>query len=220
MAGLVLALDQGTTSTRALVFDAAKQPGPFVLIDSMRDMMAAALKFQGKSINTKSPEELKAAGDVILQAKKSKNMLGFQGGVGGKDMVVSGNAALAIVYNGDAIRAIMEEPKEERKLDFVVPKEGTLIWVDTMVIPAKAPNADAAHKFINYILDGEVGAKLSNFNRYATPNFASMPKINAEDRANPAIYPSEELMKKMEYLEDVGDATRLYDEVWTAVKSR
>ncbi len=89
-----------------------------------------------------------------------------------------------------------------------------------MTIPAGAPNPEAAHAFINYILDPQVGARLSNFNQYATPNTAAMEHVNPQDRANPAIYPPEEVIAKMEYMEDVGEATRIYDEVWTAVKSR
>lgn len=200
----------------ALIFDPAKQPGPFVLIDSMRDMLAAALKFQGKSINTKVPAEVAAAGEMLIRTKSSNHCVGFAGGVGGKDKVVSGDVVVAIVYNGDAIRAT----EEDQNVAFVVPREGTLIWVDAMTVTAKAPNRENAHKFINYILDADVGAKLSNFNRYATPNAASLPKITPEDRADTAIYPSEEDMAKMEYLVDLGEDIRAYDEAWTAVKSR
>jgi spermidine/putrescine transport system substrate-binding protein len=200
----------------AMIFDASRRPGPFVLIDSMRDMLAAALKYQGFSINTRKAEELKKAGDLVLAAKKSPKSLGFEGGVGGKNKVVAGNAALAIVYNGDAVRAM----GEEKNVAFVLPREGTLIWVDAMTVPANAPNVEGAHRFINFMLDANVGARLSNFNQYATPNAASLPLIRKEDRENPAIYPTDEQMKKMEYLEDVGKDTKLYDEVWTAVKSR
>ncbi len=199
-----------------LFFDPARQPGPFVLINSMRDMMAAALKYQGHSVNSRSKEELKAAGNLILQAKKSEKSLGFEGGVGGKNKVLAGNAVLAIVYNGDAVRAM----EEDKNVDFVLPKEGTVIWVDAMTITAKSPNRQAAHQFINFILDPKVGAVLSDFNRYATPNAAGLPLVNKADRKNPAIYPSDERVKKMEYLEDLGKDSALYDEVWTAVKSR
>lgn len=202
--------------TWALVFDAERQPGPLVLIDSMRDMLAAALKLRGESINSRDPEALKAAAEMILQAKKSRHFLGFEGGVGGKNKVVSGDAVLAIVYNGDAMRGIEEEPNAA----FVVPREGTLIWVDAMTVTSGSRHVEAAHQFINYILEPEVGAKLSDFNRYATPNEAALSLIEPDDRADEAIYPSQELMRKMEYLEDVGNDTRLYDEVWTAVKSR
>ena len=203
-------------ATWAVIFDPARQPGPFVLMDSMRDMLGAALKFQGHSVNSRTAEELKAAGELLLAAKKSPMCLGFEGGVGGKNRVLAGAAALAIVYNGDCVRAMDEDPN----VAFCLPKEGSIIWCDAMTIPVQAPHPDVAHKFINFILDAQVGAKLSNFNRYATPNAASLPMIEPKDRENQAIYPSAEEMKKLEYLEDVGDDTRIYDEVWTAVKSR
>lgn len=200
----------------AAIFEADRQPGPFVLIDSMRDMLAASLKYDGKSINTRKPEEVKAAGERILAAKKSAHLIGFEPGVGGKNKVVSGDAVLAIVYSGDAIRAT----EEDENVAFALPKEGTIIWVDAMTIPAKARNLEGGYTFMNWILDPETGAKLSNFNRYATPNEASLPLINKEDRENPCIYPDEKLLGAMEYLEDIGEDTRLYDEVWTTVKSR
>jgi spermidine/putrescine transport system substrate-binding protein len=202
--------------TWMLFFDPARQPGPFVLNDSMRDTIGAALIAQGKSMNTKTPEDLKHAGELILQAKKSPKCLGFDGGVGGKNKVAAGQAVMAIVYNGDAVRAM----DEEKNVGFVLPKEGTEIWDDAMTIPAQAPNPEAAHKFINFILEAKAGAELSNFNRYATPNAASKEFIAEADRKNPAIYPTEEEIKKMQYLEDIGDATRMYDEVWRTVKSR
>jgi len=202
--------------TWAHVFESDRQPGPFLLIDSMRDMLAASLKYQGRSINSRDPQELKAAGELLRKTKQSSNCLGFEGGVGGKNKVVSGDATLAIVYNGDAIRAMAEDPK----VDFVIPREGSLIWVDAMTITAGAPNPEGAHRFINYLLDHQVGARLANFIRYASPNAAAMPLVNAADRNNPKIYPPDDLMKRMEYLQDLGNETRLYDEIWTAVKSR
>jgi len=202
--------------TWGLFFDSAKQPGPFVLINSMRDMLGAALKYQGFSVNSRNKDELRSAGKLILEAKKSDKSLGFDGGVGGKNKVLAGNAVLAIVYNGDAIRAL----DEDKNVGFILPKEGNIIWVDAMTITAKSANVQAAHEFINFILDAKIGAMLSDFNRYATPNAASLPLVNKDDRKNPAIYPSTDLIKKMEYLEDIDKATSLYDEVWTAIKSR
>jgi spermidine/putrescine transport system substrate-binding protein len=202
--------------TWALLFEPDRQPGPFVLMDSMRDMMGLALRYLGHSVNSRDPEELKAAGELILRAKKSDRSLGFEGGVGGKNKVLAGTAVLAVVYNGDAIRAT----DEDKGVGFLLPKEGSIIWLDAMTIPSRAPHVAYAHQFINFILDAEVGAKLSNFNRYATPNAASLPHIDPRDRENPAIYPSPDDMKRLEYLQDMGNDTRLYDEVWTAVKSR
>jgi spermidine/putrescine transport system substrate-binding protein len=203
-------------ATWAVIFDPARQPGPFLMMDSMRDMLGAALQYLGYSVNSRDPQELKAAGELVLKAKKSEKCLGFEGGVGGKNSVLAGTALLAMVYNGDCVRAMDEDPN----VAFMLPKEGSIIWTDAMTIPAHAPHPDYAYKFINFILDPEVGAKLSNFNRYATPNQASLPLNTPKDRANPAIYPSPAEMKGLQYVRDVGADTRLYDEVWTAVKSR
>jgi spermidine/putrescine transport system substrate-binding protein len=88
-----------------------------------------------------------------------------------------------------------------------------------MCIPAKAPNPDAAHKWINWILDAQVGADLSNYNQFATPNEASMPYITPEDVTNPGIYPTPEIMKTLHFTKDLGKDNRIMDEAWTRAKS-
>ncbi|MGK0620133.1 polyamine ABC transporter substrate-binding protein [Meiothermus cerbereus] len=195
-----------------------KEPkAPFILMDSTREMLGIALRYLGYSVNTRNPKEVQAAGQLLLQAKRSRYFLGFEGGVGGKNRVVAGAASYAVVYNGDAVRAAEENPG---KVGFTIPQEGSTLWVDSMMIPAKAPNPEAAHLFINFILEPMVGAQLSNFNRYATPNKAALPHIRPEDRKNPAIYPDAQVMKHSEFILDLGKDNRIYDEVWTAVKSR
>jgi spermidine/putrescine transport system substrate-binding protein len=109
---------------------------------------------------------------------------------------------------------------ENKNLGFVNPKEGTVIWLDSLAIPAKAPNAALAMKFMNYILDPKVGAQLSNFNQFATPNKASVPMITPEDLKNPAIYPDEETEKRLEYINDLGKMNAMYSELWKMVKTR
>jgi hypothetical protein len=182
----------------------------------MHRMLGIALKYNGHSMNSTNPQEVRQAAETILKAKKSRKSLGFEGGVGGKNRVQAGEATMAIVYDGDAVRAT----SEDKNLGFAVPKGGSVIWVDVMLVPSKAPNAEGAHQFINYVMDGKAGAKLSNFNRYPTPNKASLPMINEEDRKDPAIYPPQEIVKKLEYLSDLGENTRLYDEAWTNVKAQ
>ncbi len=196
-----------------LVFDPKKQPGKFVLIDSMREAISSALKYRGLGVNETDPAKLKEILALLSEAKGRS--IGFDGGVGGKNKVLSKVADLAIVYNGDAVRGMGEDPETV----YFVPKEGSQIWLDSMMIPAKAPNKAMAEAFINYILDAEVGAQLSNFNQYATPNKAALDKITPEDRANEAIYPSAEIMAKLEYLQDLGEKTKIYDELWTRLKS-
>jgi spermidine/putrescine transport system substrate-binding protein len=201
----------------SVIFDPSKQTGTFWLMDSVRDSMAVALMYLGYDMNSTNPQEIKKAVELLIATKNSKFSRGFKPGVGGKNDVESGAAAMAIVYNGDAMRSVLADPK---KLGFVIPKEGGEIWVDLMAIPAKAPHPDAAHQWINWILDPKVGAKLSNFNRYATPNQASLPYILPKDKASDEIYPGVETMKRLHFSKDLGKDNRLMDEAWTRIKSR
>jgi spermidine/putrescine transport system substrate-binding protein len=200
----------------SVLFDAGKQPGPFWLIDGVREMMGIALVYLGKDFNSTQPQDLKAAADLLAATKRTQNCMGFKSGVGGKNEVVAGTAVAAIVYNGDAIQSVTEAPD---KLGFTVPAEGSEIWVDSMCIPARAPNADAAHKWINWILEAKVGAELSNYNQYATPNAAAEPFITPEDLKHPGIDPTEEIMKKLHFTKDLGKDNRIMDEAWTRAKS-
>jgi spermidine/putrescine transport system substrate-binding protein len=206
--------DKPLDETWGLFFDPKKQMGPFIMMDTQRDTIGAALKYLGYSLNSTDPAQLKQARELLIAAKKRS--LGFEGGVGGKNKVLAKGAAAAIVYNGDAARGTKEDPETY----FFIPKEGGNIWMDNLCVPAKAPHRDMAEKFINYILEPEVGAKLSNFNQYATPNKESMPLITPEDLKNPAIYPTPEITAKLEFLKDLGSKARLYDEIWSQVKSK
>jgi spermidine/putrescine transport system substrate-binding protein len=89
-----------------------------------------------------------------------------------------------------------------------------------MVITSKAPNRDGAHKFINFLLEAKIGAQNSNYINYASPNAQAMPDISPEARKDPRIYPTADQIKKLEYLQDVGKDTALYDEVWTSIKAK
>ena len=200
--------------TWGVIFDKSKQIGSFLMIDDARAAIGAALKYKGYSLNTTDKKQLKEAREIIVEAKKRS--LGFEGGVGIKNKVLAKVCKLGMVYNGDAVRGT----KEDASTYYFVPREGTEIWLDNMGIPAKAPNRAMAEKFINYILDAKIGAQLSNFNQYATPNLAAREFINPADLKNIAIYPSEEQLKTLEFVKDLGSKTGWYDELWTAIKSK
>jgi len=206
--------DHPLPQTWGIFFDPKLQPGPFVLIDSVRDMLGAALKYQGHTLNSTDPEQLKAARDLILEAKKRS--LGFEGSVGAKNRVLARTARAAIVYSGEGVRGASDDAETV----FFIPKEGSQIWVDNLAVLAKAPHRDLAEKFVNFILEAKVGAQLSSFTQYSSPNKAALPFIRPQDLKNPSIYPPSEIRAKLEVLEDLGAKTRLYDEIWTQVKAR
>jgi len=197
-----------------LIFDPALQQGPFVLIDDQRPMISAAAVYLGLDPNTTNPDDLTQIQELLLQTKRRS--AGFIGGVGGKNQLLAGTANVAIAYSGDVLRAM----EEDENIAYIIPDEGANIWMDSLAIPAQAPNVALAHQFINYILDAEVGAQLSNYNRYATPNEASLPLITPEDRANPAIYPDEAKTQRLFFSRPLkGDEARLMDAAWTKIKS-
>jgi len=214
--GIYARAEKGKTlePTWGLIFDPKKQPGPFLLIDSMRDTIGAALKFKGHSFNSTNPAELKEARDLALAAKK--RAVGFEGSVGGKNRVVSKAAHAAIVYSGEGARGMAED----KETTYIIPREGSQIWLDNLVILANAPHKELAGKFLNFCLDPEVAARIANFTQFSTPNLAARPKIQRELLNNPAIYPPAEVMAKLEFLSDLGANLRLYDEVWTQIKAR
>jgi spermidine/putrescine transport system substrate-binding protein len=198
----------------AMLFTPGKKAGSFLLMDSIRETMGSALIFKGQSVNTTDKAQLEAIGKVLAETKKRSQ--GFEGGVGGKNKVLAKAVNAAVVYNGDAIKGTKDDPETY----YFVPKEGGIIWVDNLAVPAKAPHRDAAEKFINFILDAKIGAQLSNFNQYATPNKAAKEFVAPEDLKNPAIYPAPEMMAKLQFVNDLGDQNRMYDEIWTQVKSK
>ena len=189
----------------------------FALLDSGHEMLGLALCSLGEDANTTDVDVLKKAANKLIAAKKAKGFAGFEPGVGARNKISAGVVHAAVVYSGDALRAMADEPDT---LAFFTPKEGSVAFVDCLSISAKAKNPDGAYKFINYILDPEVGAQLSNWTQFPTPNAASMEFITPEDSTNPAIYPPEELMGRLQFLRDLGKDNRIYDELWTVVKTR
>jgi spermidine/putrescine transport system substrate-binding protein len=198
-----------------LLFEYSAEKGNFIIFDTARDALGAALKYLGYSVNTVDKNQIKEAADVVIKARDQPTFLSFNGGVDGLANVVGNVASIAQVYNGEAVKASLEDPG----IQYIIPKEGCEIWLDLFAIPTGAKNADVAHEFLNYVLEPESAARMAVFSKYATPNAKAMELIPEEDRNNPGIYPPQELRANMEYFKDLGDDTRLYEEIWTLVKT-
>jgi len=206
--------DRPIERTWGILFDPKLQPGPFVLIDSLRDTIGAALKYKGYSFNSTDPKQLREARDLVLEAKKRSS--GFEASVGAKNKVLAKGARAAIVYSGEGVRAM----QEDKDVIYFIPQEGSQIWLDNLTVLAKAPHRDLAEKFINYLLDAKVGAQLSAFTQYSSPNKAARKFLPRQALNNTTTYPPPEIRRRLEFLEDLGPKTRLYDEVWTQVKAK
>lgn len=188
----------------------------FMFFDSEREMIGAALIYQGHSVNTLERKELMGAANMMIADKKKRGFMGFEGNVGGLNKVIARTVDIAMAYNGDAIQSM----NEHDYISFSNPKEGTVVWVDSLCIPARAPNPDLAMQFINFILSPQIGAQLSNYNQFATPNKAALASITPDDLKNPAIYPDAETQKHLQYIQEVPNGSAIYGELWKIIKTR
>ena len=123
-------------------------------------------------------------------------------------------------WNGDFLAAYdgVEEYDAYEVFGYAIPIEGSAAWVDTMAIPTTAEHPCTAQSFINYMLDAENGAELTNYNYYASPNAASEAFIYEEILEDPSIYPTAETMQILEFFEDLGDFGRYYADAYSAAK--
>ena len=200
----------------SMLLDGTITKGTFSLLSESRSMLSMALQATGNSANSTEQAEINKAVEYILQAKNNMNFAGFENSVEGKAKVLSRINGAAIVFNGEAKAAI----NEDLMLQLVIPKEGSFMWVDAMLLSAKASNIAGAYAFMNYILDANNGARLAKFINYATPNKASLKVIDDNFKNNRVINPNKQEIKRMVFLTDLGEKEKLYDEAWMIVKTR
>ncbi len=194
------------------MFDSSLYAGRMTLLNDMRETIGAALKFLGYSLNTTNPEEIAQARDVVIRWKK--NIAKFESEQY-KNGLVSAEFVLVHGYNGD----IMQVMAENEDIAFVIPREGTSIASDDMVIPRDAKNVDLAYAFINFLHDPQVAAENTSFVSFLCPNTGSYPLLSPSVRENPAIFPPTEVWEKCEVIRDLGPMNQLYVAAWDAIKA-
>ncbi|MFR5600845.1 MAG: ABC transporter substrate-binding protein [Lachnospiraceae bacterium] len=181
------------------------------LMDSERVVMGMVLKTMGESFNTEDLDVLREAGDKLMELAPNVRLLSQNQT---QDFLLSGEVDAAYLFTSQVVLALAQNPD----LKVVYPKEGLGFGVDAAFIPAQAPNSDNAHAFLNYILDGEVGAKVSQQTYYLCPNQASYEYLPEEFQKSLII--SAEDIPNGEFIQDVSpEATSLHEELWTAFKS-
>jgi spermidine/putrescine transport system substrate-binding protein len=196
-----------------LVFDSAGALGPFTMLNDPRETIGAALIFLGHSPNTTDEAEL-AEAERLLMAQR-RRLLTYAPFATSRDLLASGDAVVAHNYSGDVLMVAEEVPS----VRYLIPREGSIVWTDNLAIPAGAPDPKLAALFINFILDPRVGARLSDFTHYATPNDAALPLVDAALRADPAVYPDSAVMSRLDFLRDLGAARAAYDRIWTRLRA-
>jgi len=179
------------------------------MLDDERESVGAALKYRGQSYNATEAAALEQAKELLLQQKP---FLARYDSDAVSQGLSSGEIVIAHAWNGAASLARVENPA----IEWIVPEEGGVIWQDNLAIPVDAPHPYTAHVFINNVLDGKIGARITDFTYYLTPNTAAEPLVSEEVRAL-QFYPDDEMRKRLEYIERKGDPA-LYGDVWTQVK--
>ena len=188
--------------TWGLVFDpelSEPYAGKITMLDDPRETLGAALKYLGYSLNSTDEGELAEAEELVADA--TSRLAAFDSDQY-DELLIQGESAIGHGYSGNFFTAFEEGDSE---YEYFVPEEGGTVWVDNMAVPADAPHPCTAHAFINFLLDAENGAALTNWNYYASPNEAAEEFIEDEILEDPAIYPDEELDQRLEFIEDTGD---------------
>jgi len=195
-----------------LLFD-PKYAGRIVMLDDMREILGMALKYLGYSYNSTNPAELEAAKALLLQQKP---LIKAYSSAEPEQKLFAGDAWLLHNFTGDTLRVLREAPDTIR---IVIPKEGASMFIDSFAIPKNAPNKELAHEFINFLLDPQRDARIHNFISYPTSNAAAAPYLDKVIQEFVNSIPPE-TAAKMEYLKDLGDATPLWDKIWTEIKAQ
>ena len=183
-----------------------------LLIDGAREVMGMGLNSLGYSLNDTNKKHLLEA--KVKLDKLTPNVKAIVGDEI-KMLMANEEAAIGLVWSGDA----SEIMSENEDLDYVVPKEGSNLWFDNMVIPKTAKNIDAAHQFINFMLDPKVAAKNTDYVGYSTPNKEALKYLDKEVVEDERFYPSPELTKKLEVYENLGKRNlAVYNELFLQFK--
>jgi spermidine/putrescine transport system substrate-binding protein len=187
--------------------------GKITMLDDPAEVLAAALRKLGYSLNASDPAQLRAA---QREALRQKPLLRAYLNSEVRDQVVAGDVLAAQLWSTTAQQAIDAAPG----LDFVYPREGFPVNLDCAVILRESPRQALAHEWINYLLRPHVSARVADSMRTATANLAAKQILPAATRDNPTLYPPPDVMARAEWFATMSSAAqRLRDRLWTEVKS-
>jgi spermidine/putrescine transport system substrate-binding protein len=193
------------------VMDSDRYRNRIGLFSQSDDLIGLGAKYLGHSVHDVQPGVVDQIARMYIRQKP--NIKVFHNDEG-QDLLLSGDIDIVMEYNGDIAQVMAEDPD----LDFVVPREGSIINSDCLCIPRGAPRPDNAHQFINFILDAHNGAEIYQTIRYPTPNAAALALMPPDYRQNTTIFPPPAAMARCEYSRFEGlERARLYDETLTRI---
>jgi len=218
----VLGKDADLTSL-SMVFDPANAKKlascGITFLDEQDETFAMALRYLGKDPEGATKADIKEAVEVFKAIRP--NIKYFHSSQYVNDLA-NGDVCISQGYSGDVLQARdrAQEAGNGVNIQFVIPKEGAIMWTDMMLIPKDAPHPDAAHAFINYIMKPQVAADITNYVAYANANQAATPLVDKEISSDPGIYPPKAVMQKL-YMtpENSPSMIRYRVRSWTRVKT-
>ena len=207
-------IEEGDTVDSWEILWDEKYKDSILMQDSVRDAFMVPEKMFGYDINTVKEEEIKACTDKLIEQKPLVQAYVVDQV---RDKMIGSEAAIGVIYSGEAIYT----QRENEDLEYVIPKEGTNVWIDSWVIPKNARNVENAEKFLDFLCRGDIALKNFDYITYSTPNKAAREMIEDEEIRNSTIaFPTADMLKNCEvyqYLGEDGDA--LYQKYWDKVKS-
>ncbi|MCP4644044.1 MAG: spermidine/putrescine ABC transporter substrate-binding protein [bacterium] len=182
--------------------------GKIALFDDSYEAMAALLLAAGHPLNSTDPQHLAGAAEVAQQLHKQEVLLSDYYPL--QDKLIAGEVWVTMAYSGDLLKAA----QEHSEIEYVVPEEGGNKWIDSYAMPRYTEKVDEVHAFLDFVMEPEVAARISNSQHYATPNKAAVAMLEPEILENPIIYPPGDVLERCEFLVDVGEAGDEYARIF------
>ncbi|GLQ18314.1 polyamine ABC transporter substrate-binding protein [Maritalea porphyrae] len=215
--------DDAPTDSWALLFDPQyssklAECGISVL-DAPTELLPAAMNYLGLDPQSTEKADFEKGAELLMTIRP--NIRYFHSSQYISDLA-NGDICVSVGWSGDVFQAQARADEADNGVEiaYVIPKEGALQWFDMMAIPVDAPNPDAAHKFINFVMDAQITADITNYVWYANGNAASMPLVDEEITSDPGIFPTEEAKKNLWSSKVYGQKTdRVITGLWTKIKT-
>jgi len=214
-----IAGDAARLATWATIFEPdggpLGRPLRFALLDDPRETIGAALLYLGHSVNSTDDEALAQAEDLLIRARD--RALTFTPASTGRDLLVAGEVELSHNHSGE----IASARREGSDIVYLTPREGTILWTDNLVVPRGSAGSYTAHVFMNFLLDPEIGARLTNEIRYLSPNASAWPLLDADLRRDmeQILGEGDFERSRLQLIRDVGEDRRKFDRIWTRVRA-
>ena len=193
--------------------------GEILMQDSVRDAFMVALKKDGYSMNSESKDELEQAKQELIDQKPLVQAYVIDQV---RDKMIGGEAAVGVIYSGEMLY-IQDEVASlglDYDLEYVIPEEGTNLWLDSWVIPKNAKNKENAEKWIDFMCRPEIAKANFEYITYPTPNKGAFELLDEDMQNNKAVFPDIDSLKDSEVYQYLGDDTdAIYNELWKEVKA-